>query len=180
MVLGGQLFHGAHGMAPEPGHVRVVLDGLPCGCGRRGCLEQYASGTALVRYARQRAEANPARAAGLLDLAGGSVEAITGPLITRAAQEGDEAACASFAEIGRWLGSGLADQVHLVDPEVIVVGGGVVEAGELLLAPTRAAFVEEMAARGRLPVAPVVAARLGNTAGVVGAADLARVASDRG
>ena len=94
--------------------------------------------------------------------------------MTRAALEGDPAARAAFAELGRWLGSGLADLVQLLDPEVLVVGGGVIEAGELLLAPTRAAFVDELAARGALPVAAVVPAELGNTAGVVGAADLAR------
>ena len=79
---------------------------------------------------------------------------MTGPLVTRAAHEGDPAARAAFAEVGRWLGSGLADLVQLLDPEILVVGGGVVEAGELLLAPTRAAFVDELAARGGLPVAP--------------------------
>ncbi len=99
---------------------------------------------------------------------------MTGPLVTRAAREGDPASRAAFTEVGRWLGSGLADVVQVLDPEVLVVGGGVIEAGELLLAPTRAAYIDELAARGGLPVAQVVAAQMGNTAGVVGAADLAR------
>lgn len=174
LVMHGELVRGGHGMAAEMGHVRVVPDGELCGCGRRGCIEQYASGSALVRYARNRATADPRTAVRLLDLAGGSVDGISGPLVTRAAQEGDPASRAAFAEVGRWLGSGLADMVQLLDPEVLVVGGGVVEAGELLLAPARAAFVDELAARGSLPVAPIVPALLGNTAGVVGAADLAR------
>jgi glucokinase len=173
LVLGGQLVRGHHGMAAEMGHVRVVPGGLRCGCGRQGCLEQYASGTALVRYARERAEQDPPSAVRLLELAG-SVELVTGPLVTRAAREGDPASRAAFAEVGRWLGSGLADLVQVLDPEILVVGGGVIEAGELLLAPTRAAYVDELAARGGLPVAPVMAAQMGNTAGVVGAAELAR------
>jgi glucokinase len=160
-------------MAAEMGHMRVVPDGRLCGCGRRGCLEQYASGSALVRAARRRAEEDPEAGHRLVELAG-SIEAINGPLVTKAAREGDPAAREAFAEVGRWLGSGMADLVQILDVEMIVVGGGVVDAGELLLAPARAAFVDQLAARGSLPVAPVVAAQLGNLAGVVGAADLAR------
>ena len=174
LVLGGQIIRGANGIAAEMGHVRVVPSGLPCGCGRLGCLEQYASGTALVRYAREWALADPGSAGILLDLAHGALDALTGPMVTRAARAGDRAAGAAFAEVGRWLGSGLADLVLVMDPEVLVVGGGVIEAGELLMGPTRDAFSEQLAARGRLPVAPVVAAQMGNTAGVVGAADLVR------
>lgn len=174
LVLGGRVWRGAHGMAAEMGHVRVVPDGRLCGCGRSGCIEQYASGSALVRAARERAQAEPQTAYRLLELAGGQLEAINGPLVTRAAQEGDPASRAAFAEIGRWLGSGIADIVQLLDVEIVVVGGGVVEAGELLLAPARAALVDQLAARGSLPVAPLVAAQMGNLAGVVGAADLAR------
>ena len=174
LVLSGELWRGAHGMAAEIGHTLAVPEGRQCGCGRQGCLEQYASGSALVRLARARAETDPATAPRLLDLAGGSVEAINGPLVTRAAREGDPASRAAFAEIGHWLGSGLADMVQLLDVEMLVVGGGVVEAGELLLAPARATFVDQLAARGSLAVAPIVAAEMGNTAGVVGAADLAR------
>jgi glucokinase len=174
IVAGGQLVRGAHGIAAEAGHVRVVPDGIACGCGRSGCLEKYASGTALGRYARELAEVDPAAAARLLELAGGSVEAVTGPLVTRAALAGDPVARAAFGRVGQWLGSGLADLVNVLDPEVLVIGGGVIEAGELLLAPTREAFTESLGARRTLPVAPIVAATLGNLAGVVGAADLAR------
>jgi glucokinase len=184
LVVRGEVWRGAHGMAAETGHMRVVPDGRLCGCGRAGCLEQYASGSALVRAARERAKADPATAHRMLELAGGHgmdpgridevIDTINGPLVTRAAREGDPAARAAFADVGRWLGSGLADLVQLLDVEMLVVGGGVVEAGELLLAPTRAAFVDQLAARSSLPVAPVVAARMGNLAGVVGAADLAR------
>lgn len=174
LVLGGELIRGAHGIAAEMGHVRAVPGGQRCGCGRQGCLEQYASGSALVRFAKENAVVDPASAVRLLELADGSVDAVSGPMVTRAAREGDPASRAAFASIGRWLGTGLADMVQILDPEVLVVGGGVVEAGELLLAPARASFVDELAARGALPVAPIVAAQMGNTAGVVGAADLAR------
>jgi glucokinase len=174
LVVRGELWRGAHGMAGEMGHVRAVPGGRLCGCGRTGCLEQYASGSALVKEARDRAHADPQSALRLLDLAGGQVEAINGPLVTQAAREGDPVARRAFAEVGRWLGSSLADMVQMLDVEMLVVGGGVVEAGELLLAPARAAFVDELAARSPLPIAPVVAAQMGNLAGVVGAADLAR------
>jgi glucokinase len=182
LVVRGEVWRGAHGMAAEMGHARVVPNGRLCGCGRMGCLEQYASGSALVRAAREAAQADPRTAHRLLELAGGTgsarvedvIDAINGPLVTQAAREGDPVARGAFAEVGRWLGSGLADLVQVLDVEMLVVGGGVVEAGELLLAPTRAAFIDQLAARGSLPVAPVVAARMGNLAGVVGAADLAR------
>jgi glucokinase len=174
IVLGGELVRGANGIAAEIGHMRAVPGGRPCGCGRQGCIEQYASGSALVRYTRDIATQDPAAAAHLLDLAGGSVEAINGPMVTRAARDGDPLAIAAFTEIGTWLGGCLADLVQLLDPEVLVVGGGVIDAGELLLGPTRDAYHEQLAARGTLPVADVVAASMGNVAGVVGAADLAR------
>lgn len=174
IVLGGAVVRGAHGIAAELGHMSAVPDGLPCGCGRRGCIEQYASGTALVRFARDGARRRPAHATGLLELAGGDPDAIMGPMVTEAGRSGDRVACAAFVEVGRWLGMGLADMVSILDPQVMVIGGGVVEAGELLLGPTRNAYVEALAQRGRLPVAEIRAAEMGNIAGVVGAADLAR------
>jgi len=174
IVLGGKLIRGSHGIAAEMGHVAVVPEGRLCGCGRLGCLEQYASGNALVRYAKVGAAKEPGDAAVLLEMAGGSVEAINGPMVTRAAQDGDPVARSAFAEVGRWLGSGLADMVQVLDPEMLVIGGGVVEAGDLLLEPTWVAYLEALAARAALPVAPVLPASMGNLAGVVGAADLAR------
>jgi glucokinase len=174
LIIGGQLIRGAHGIAAEMGHVRVVPNGRPCGCGRHGCLEQYASGSALVRFARERAQDDPASATKLLELADGALDAINGPLVTRAAKLGDPASVAAFMSVGGWLGSGLADLVQLLDPQALVVGGGVIEAGDLLMGPTRRAFADQLQARGGLPVATVLAASMGNSAGVVGAADLAR------
>jgi glucokinase len=174
IVLGGQLVRGAHGIAGEIGHVQAVPGGHPCGCGRRGCLEQYASGSALVRFAQQAAKDDPESADHLLSLTSGSVEAIEGPLVTRAARAGDQAALAAFDQVGAWLSTGLADLVQVLDPQVLVIGGGVVEAGDLLLVPLRRHFESALAQRGRLPVGEVRPALMGNRAGVVGAADLAR------
>ncbi|MEU8262900.1 ROK family glucokinase [Micromonospora sp. NPDC048999] len=174
IVLGGELLRGAHGIAAELGHMLTVPDGHQCGCGRLGCIEQYASGSALVRFARAAARQEPHRATALLELAGGEADTITGPMVTAAAQGGDPVSAEAFAQVGRWLGTSLADMAQILDPQVLVVGGGVVEAGDLLMGPTRRSYTDALAARGRLPVAQVRPAELGNAAGVIGAADLAR------
>ena len=175
LVTSGQLVRGAYGVAAEIGHLRVVPQGLECGCGRRGCLEQYGSGSALVRQARIEAAADPTAAQVLLERAGGSVEAITGPMVTEVAQAGDRFAQAQFNYIGNWLGEGLASLAAVLDPSVVVVGGGVSHAGDLLMTPLREAFERELIARTYRPVADILLAALGNRAGVVGAADLARL-----
>ncbi len=174
IILGGELLRGAHGIAGELGHTVSVPDGHPCGCGRLGCLEQYASGNAMVRFARHTATHDPASARVLLDLAAGDPAAITGVMVTTAAREGDAAALSAFDQIGTWLGSAMADVVQVLDPQVIVIGGGVSEAGNVLLDPVRTGYAKALKQRGRLPVAEVRGALLGNLAGVVGAADLAR------
>ncbi|GAA2391335.1 glucokinase [Catellatospora methionotrophica] len=174
IVLGGALVRGAHGIAAEIGHMLAVPDGHLCGCGRHGCIEQYASGNALVRFARAGAQAEPERAALLLGKADGRVDHITGPIVTAAAQAGDEVAIDAFTQIGYWLGQGLADLVQILDPQVLVVGGGVIDAGDLLMTPARQSYLDSLAQRGRLPVAELRAAKMGNVAGLVGAADLAR------
>ncbi|MFI7605068.1 ROK family glucokinase [Micromonospora sp. NPDC049366] len=174
IVLGGELVRGAHGIAAELGHMLTVPDGHQCGCGRLGCIEQYASGSALVRFARAAARQEPQRAAALLELAGGEAEAITGPMVTAAAKGGDPVSAEAFAQVGRWLGTSLADMAQMLDPQVLVVGGGVIDAGDLLMGPARRSYTESLAQRSRLPVAEIRPAQLGNRAGVIGAADLAR------
>ena len=174
VVLNGQLHRGAFGVAGEIGHLRVVPGGLICGCGNRGCWEQYASGTALVRDTRDQAREGSLIARTLLDRAGGQVEAITGPLITEAAHEGDEFAREQLASLGRWLGEGIASLTAVLDPAVVVIGGGVSEAGDLLLGPTRAHFKANLTGRHYRPELEVRVALLGNKAGMIGAADLAR------
>ena len=172
LVLDGALHRGAFGVAAEVGHLRVVPDGLPCGCGRRGCLEQYGSGSALERRAREAAAEEGARP--LLERAGGDAAAIDGPMITELARAGDPFAVAQLAELGRWLGAGIASLVAVLDPAVIAVGGGVADADELLLDPVREAFEEHLPGREHRPLAEIRKASLGNTAGLIGAADLAR------
>ena len=175
IVLDGRLLRGAFGIAGEFGHVRIVPGGLPCGCGDRGCWEQYTSGRALIRQAHALARANPPRAARLLELAGGEVDAIAGSMITGAAGEGDPASVELLAELGRWLGEGIADIADVLDPAVVVIGGGVSEAGDLLLEPARTAFSASLSAGAHRPHLVIRAAELGNDAGLIGAADLARV-----
>jgi glucokinase len=174
LVLSGELVRGSSGIAGELGHVLAVPDGHPCGCGRRGCIEQYASGNALVRFAQTLAAEDKEGATQLLEMSGGPVEAITGPMVTSAAKVGDPVAREAFRQVGYWLGNGLADLVQIVDPQLLVIGGGVIDAGDALLHPTKAAYEDALAQRGRLPVAEIRGALLGNLAGVVGAADLAR------
>jgi glucokinase len=174
IVLGGQIVRGAHGIAAELGHVEAVPNGHPCGCGRRGCIEQYASGNALLRFAQSGAKDDPAKADILLGLSGGDASAITGLMVTEAAQKGDPVAIDAFHQIGTWLGVAMADMVQILDPQVIVIGGGVVEAGDLLVNPARDSFQENLAQRAKSPCADVRAAKMGNLAGIVGAADLAR------
>ncbi|MDT4995169.1 MAG: glucokinase [Actinoplanes sp.] len=174
VVLNGGLWRGANGIAGELGHIQSVPDGHPCGCGRLGCLEQYASGNALVRFARAGARQEPDRAAQLLELAGGDPLAITGRQVTQAARAGDGVARDAFGRIGYWLGVAMADLAQIFDPQVLVVGGGVIDAGDLLMGPTERSYRDQLAQRGRFPVAELKAAESGSAAGVVGAADLAR------
>jgi glucokinase len=174
VVLDGELYRGAFGVGAEIGHMRVVPDGILCGCGNRGCLEQYGSGTALVREARAAARGGSLLAADLLQRAGGDPDGITGPLVTEAAHDGDPFAVEQLAVLGRWLGEGIASLTAVLDPAVVVLGGGVSEAGDLLLDPVRSAFASQLTGRGHRPVLDIRRARLGNRAGLIGAADLAR------
>jgi glucokinase len=174
IVLNGELHRGAFGVAAEIGHMRVVPGGRICGCGNRGCWEQYASGTALVRDTRDQAREGSLIARTLVDRAGGDVDAITGPLITQAAHEGDAFAREQLASLGRWLGEGIASLAAVLDPAVVVLGGGVSEAGDLLLGSVREHFRANLTGRHYRPELEVRAAMLGNKAGVIGAADLAR------
>jgi glucokinase len=174
VVLDGSLYRGAFGVGAEIGHLRVVPDGLRCGCGNRGCFEMYASGSALVREARAAARAGSLLAADLVERAGGDIEAITGPLITEAARAGDPFALEQLASLGRWLGEGIASLAAVLDPAVVVIGGGVSAADGLLLDPIRQAFEAQLTGRGHRPTLEIRKARLGNRAGLIGAADLTR------
>ena len=173
IVVDGVLMHGAFGVAAELGHMRVVPGGIRCGCGNRGCWEQYASGSALVREARELVLSGTPHAARLGELCGGDPAALSGPEVTRAAVEGDPAAVELLADLGAWIGEGLASVAAILDPELVVLGGGVSEAGALLVDPALAAFRRQLTGRGHRPEARFVVASLGNDAGMIGAADLA-------
>lgn len=178
LLTEGALQRGRYGMAGEFGHMAVVPGGHRCACGNRGCWEQYASGHALVREARGLAAADSPMVSGLLDRVGQDAGRITGPLITTAANEGDPAAIELLDGIGTWLGIGIANLAAALDPGAVVIGGGVSDAGELLLGPARAAYRRQLPGRGFRTELRIVRADLGNLAGLIGASDLARQASN--
>ena len=171
VVLDGALYRGGHGIAAEIGHVTVVRDGRQCECGRRGCWEEYASGSSLQRAARDAAERGEAPA---LLAAAGSAAAVTGSLVTELAQQHEPEAIALLVDLAGWLATGLSSLVSVLDPAVIVVGGGVSAAGPLLLEPLTVALHAELSGGSRRPAPEVRLAELGNEAGIVGCADLAR------
>lgn len=174
IIIEGSMYRGRWGAASEFGHLCVDPGGRPCGCGNRGCWEQYASGNALVREARYLASERRTEAETLLDLGDGTPEGVQGVHVTKAAREGDPVALAAFDFVSRWLGQGMADVAAILDPECFVIGGGVSEAGDILLGSTVRSFTESVTGREHRTLPKIVVAQLGNDAGLVGAADLAR------
>ena len=174
VVTDGHLVRGAFGVGAELGHIRVVPDGRLCGCGVHGCLEQYASGTALLRQARRLVAQGGPEAAALRARCGDDPDRLRGPDVTAAALEGDPASIALLADLGRWIGAGAASLAAVLDPELVLIGGGVSRAGDLLLLPAREAFEEGITGRGFRPHGRLEFAGLLDDAGVVGAAALAR------
>lgn len=172
IIIGGSLFRGAHGFAGEIGHMVIDPHGPRCVCGQRGCWEQFASGRGLGRVAREAARAG--RAARILALAGGDTDAVRGEHVTRAVAEGDAEAAAVMADFGWWVALGLANLANAFDPEVFVLGGGLIESGDVLLDPVRRAFAELVEAAEHRPPVKIVPAQLGEHAGAIGAALLAR------
>jgi glucokinase len=171
IIMDGRLARGAHGFAAEIGHVIVDPNGPKCGCGNVGCWEQIASGTAIGREGR--AAVREHGDSMILSLAGGDPERVTGAIVTEAGLAGDEVAIAVLSEIGLRLGQGIAGLANILDPQIVVVGGGAIRAGELILEPARAAFVDAIEAPEHRPFVPIVPAELGDDAGAVGAATLA-------
>jgi glucokinase len=177
LILGGEVYRGATGAGAELGHTVIEIDGPACqgNCPGHGCVETLASGTALGREGRAAAEREPDSALGAM-LADG--EAIDGKAVTEAALGGDAAARAAFDLIGSRLGVALTSFANIFEPEVFVIGGGVIAAGDLLLEPAR----RELRARALPPMreTPVLAAELGADAGMIGAAAMARIELERG
>jgi glucokinase len=148
----------------------VDPEGAPCDCGNLGCLEAMASGSALGRMGRAAAEADPG---GRLAQLAGHPEKVTGEVVFQAAGEGDPTARELFDRLGFWLGVGIASLVTIFDPELVVIGGGLVHTGDLLLVPARASLERYAFGLVHRELPPVVPARLGPDAGMVGAATLA-------
>ncbi len=174
VVVDGHLLRGGFGIAAELGHINLVPNGEPCGCGQLGCLESYGSGTALLNAAKRLASSgDPAgtRLAELQDAAG----ELTGQEVYQAIQERDAGTLALLADLGAALGRAVASLTAVLDPELVVIGGGVSATGDLLLEPIKAAYLTHLPARGFRPELRIVQAELVNDAGVVGAADLARI-----
>ena len=194
LVVDGTIYRGAHGVAPELGHVVVVPGGRPCPCGKRGCWERYCSGTALAQTALDLLHGAsegmsaplPAadRASSPLSAADRSASplatvapaAITGTMVAAAASAGDPVALAAMADLSRWLGVGLAMATDILDPEVIVIGGGVAAAAPLYLPGAVADLSLAITGAGHRPEPRVVVAKFGDRAGIIGAALLAGAA----
>ncbi|HKJ12100.1 MAG TPA: ROK family protein [Ornithinimicrobium sp.] len=174
LVYQGRLERGAQGMAGEFGHMVAVPSGRPCECGNHGCWEQYASGAAVRWEARARLQRRSGPVSAWVRAGMGDPAAVTGERVSLLAQTGDPLAGEVFAAVGTWLGRGVADLVAALDPGVVVVGGGVAQAGELLLEPARAALGSTLSGRGYRECPALVAGAVGPGAGLVGAADLAR------
>ena len=171
VIAGGALQRGAAGFAGEPGHMVVDPNGPPCPCGRRGCWERYASGSGLGRLARDAAYAG--RADAVVALAGGDPEDVRGEHVTSAASDGDADAIAVLRDFAWWVALGVSNLQNLLDPEVVVIGGGLADAGELLLAPTREAYATLVLGYEHRPPVRIVGAALGADAGAIGAGLLA-------
>ena len=171
LMSGGRLMVGAHGFAGEIGHMVVDAEGPPCPCGHRGCWERFASGSGLGRMGREAAEAGGA--ARIVELAGGDARAVRGEHVIAAAAAGDRDAAQVVDRFAWWLARGLANLANVLDPDCIVLGGGLAEAGALFLDTVRRAFVDLVEAARQRPGIPIVLARFGARAGAVGAGLLA-------
>ncbi|MGF6881034.1 glucokinase [Nocardia sp. GAS34] len=176
LLVGGQLYRGSFGVAPELGHLQVVPHGRACPCGKRGCWERYCSGTALVDTALEMLATDPARSTVLARESYRDPGSLTGRRVAGAAQDGDPVAQLVMAEFARWLGLGLAFVSDLFDPDLIVIAGGVSSSAGLFLDEAREHYAAAITGGRHRPMARIRAAQLGEGAGMIGAAELARAA----
>ena len=175
VIADSKMLRGGFGIGGELGHIRMVPNGLLCGCGAHGCLEQYGSGTALLRAARELADSGSDEGALLRKLRDAAGE-LTGDQVYEAILQSDAGALRLLAELGDWIGQAISSLTAVLDPEIVVIGGGVSAAGDLLLEPIRKAYLANLPARGYRPELKIKTAEFVNDAGVVGAADLVRLA----
>ena len=171
VIINGKPYSGAHGVGSEIGHMILQMDGEMCTCGNAGCFERYASATAIIREGKKAALANPACA--IMTACGGDVEKINAKIVIDCAKAGDRTAQAVFAGYVKGLAHGIVSIINCIDPEVIVLGGGVSMAGEFLLDAVREAVAPLVFYKG-MPYARIELARLGADAGIIGAALLGR------
>lgn len=174
LLVGGELFRGAHGVAPELGHLRVVIDGRPCPCGKRGCWERYCSGTGLVTTALELLARPGDHAGPLARQVADDPSGLSGRRVAAAARDGDPVALGAMAELARWLGEGLSLVADIYDPEVVVVGGGVAASGPLFLDAAQEHYAATLTGAGYRPLARIRTSPLGDHASIVGSALLAR------
>lgn len=174
LLLNGQLYRGAHGVAPELGHLRLVPGGRACSCGGFGCWERYCSGTALASTASDLLARHPGEATLLAREASADPGSITGRRVAAAAQLGDPLARRAMDELGAWFGAGLALAADVYDPELVVLAGGVAESAPLFLDRAREHYAASLTGSGRRPRLRLISTELGNDAAVIGAAAAAR------
>ncbi|GAA5167900.1 ROK family protein [Pseudonocardia eucalypti] len=174
LLIDGQIYRGAHGVAPELGHLRVVPGGRACPCGKRGCWERYCSGTALVTTLVEMLAADPAASPMLARQTVVEARGITGRQVAAAARDGDPLGQRAMAELARWLGEGLALVADIYDPELVVIGGGVSGSAPLFLDEAREHYARTLTGGSHRPLARIRTAQLADNGGVIGAAQLAR------
>ncbi len=181
IVVNGEIYRGAHGLAGEVGHMTLDLDGPKCACGAAGCLESYVGHRSIVAHALKLAEDDSGKyqASFIRKVAADNPESITAKLLAQEAEKGDELAVEVWREAGRRLGTALAGLVNLLNPECFIVGGGLARAGAVLFDPMRGAM--EALAMNRLGCeTPIIEAELGEEAGLIGAATFAMLCSEKG
>ncbi|MFB9725145.1 ROK family protein [Haloechinothrix salitolerans] len=178
LLQDGTVFHGAHGVGPELGHLRLVPGGRACSCGKHGCWERYCSGTALATTALELLARHETSSTVLAREFADDYSALTGRRVAAAAREGDVVAKQAMAQLATWLGEGLALVADVYDPELIVIAGGVSESAPLFLDDAREHYASVLTGAGHRPLARIRTAQLGGDAGIVGAATLAAAAAD--
>lgn len=177
IVIGGKPWTGVHGVASEIGHLTMVIDGIPCTCGKSGCIERYCSATALIRMGREAAARHPESQIAVQS--GQDPSRIDGKLVIDCAKAGDPAALAVFDEYTRNLALAVNNVISFLDPEIVVLGGGISNAGEFLLEAVRR-WIPSFLMFKTMPYPRVELAVLGNQAGMIGAAMLAKSIKEEG
>ena len=175
VILGGKLLNGINGAAGEIGHMVLEMNGIPCPCGRKGCFEQYASASALVRQTQAAMEQDRDKTSLLWELAEGDPENVNGFVIFNAARAGDERALQVVEQYTTYLAEGIANLVNIFQPDILCVGGGISKEGEFLMAPVRRKVEELRYTKHSNKQTAICAATLGNDAGIIGAALLSEV-----